>query len=79
MRYTEISNSSLDSLKEGFIDPDEDSYMKADPDDARKPKLTLRQLNKLKKIRATNDLENSKKVSLLGAMYGAPEGEDEGF
>jgi len=78
MRYSEFSNESLDSLNEGFIDPNEDEFMKADPDDARKPKLTLSQLNKLKKIRATNDLESTKKESLLGVMYGIPEEDDGG-
>ncbi len=77
MRYNEFA---LEPITEGFIDPNEDEFMKADPGDARKPKLTLSQLNKLKKIRATNDLENTQKESLLGVMYGIPEeGDDGGF
>lgn len=78
MRYREFANNSIDSLVEGFIDPNEDEFMKAHPDDSRKPKLTLKQINKLKKIRATNDLENAKKESLLGVMYGMPEESDDG-
>ncbi len=79
MRYNEFSKESLDQLSEGFIDPNEDEFMKAHPGDSRKPKLTLKQLNKLKKIRATNDLETAKKESLLGVMYGAPEEDDSDF
>jgi len=75
MRYGEFSEQPL---QEAFIDPNEDRLHKADPDDTRKPKLTLRQINKLKKIRATNDLENAKKDSILGVMYGIPEDDGEG-
>ncbi len=79
MRYTDISGFDIETLSEGFIDPNEDEFMKADPNDTRKPRLTLRQLNKLKKIRATNDLESVKKESLLGVMYGIPEEDDGGL
>lgn len=75
MRYKDIGGNI--ELIEGYIDPNEDEFLKADPDDTRKPKLTLKMINKLKKIRATNDLENLKKESLLGVMYGIPE-DDEG-
>lgn len=74
MRYNEFAKYPI---TEGFIDPNEDEFMKAHEDDSRKPRLTLRQINKLKKIRATNDLESVKKESLLGVMYGIPE-DDEG-
>lgn len=74
MRYGEISESNLGTiLNEVFIDPNEDEIYKAHAGDIRKPKLTLAMLNKLKKIRATNDLESAKKESLLGIMYGMPE------
>lgn len=79
MRYQEISGDSLESLHEGYIDPNEDEFMKAHPGDSRKPTLTLKQINKLKKIRATNDLENAKKDSLLGVMYGQPPEDDGGL
>jgi hypothetical protein len=79
MRYNDISGFALETLSEGFIDPNEDEFLKADPDDTRKPRLTLKQLNKLKKIRATNDLETIKKESLLGVMYGIPEDDDSGL
>lgn len=65
-------------LTEGYIDPNEDEMFKQKADDTRKPRLTLRQLNKLKKIRATNQLEDVKKKDLISAMYGAPPAEDSG-
>jgi hypothetical protein len=80
MKFNELYGRELTQVTEGFIDPNEDEFLKADPEDSRKPRLTLRQINKLKKIRATNELENAKKESLLGVMYGAPpEDDDSGF
>jgi len=75
MRYSEFGQI----LNEVFIDPNEDEIFKQHAGDIRKPTLTLRMLNKLKKIRATNDLEGIKKESLLGVMYGIPEDDDGGF
>lgn len=48
-----------------------------DISDSRKPKLTLYHLNKLKKIKTMRKLEQLKRNSLLGVMYGIPK-EDSG-
>lgn len=62
----------------GFTDPSKDDFTKRHLDDTRKPKLTLKLLNKLKKIRATRQLEQLKRNDLLQTMYGLPEeGEDD--
>lgn len=62
----------------GFTDPSKDDFTKRYLDDTRKPKLTLKLLNKLKKIRATRQLEQLKRNDLLQTMYGLPEeGEDD--
>jgi len=45
--------------------------------DTRKPKLTLKHINKLKKIQAVRQLDYIKRQSLLSVMYGAP-AEDSG-
>lgn len=50
--------------------PEDDSISGIDIEDERKPKLTLKMLNRLKKIRSTNNLEMAKKQELLGIMYG---------
>lgn len=66
-------------LFEGYIDPDEDEMLKQIGDHSRKPKLTLKQLNKLKKIRATNELEDTKKKNIVSVMYNAGGSEEGGF
>jgi hypothetical protein len=47
-------------------------------DDTRKPKLMLRDVNKLKKIRALKKLAALKRQDVLELMYGSAGGEDDG-
>lgn len=47
--------------------------------DTRKPGLTLKHLNKLKKIQAVRQLDTIKRNSLLSVMYGQPEEESGGL
>lgn len=61
----------------GRYDPTEDELSRLHFDDTRKPKLTLQNLNRLKKIRATKKLEQLQKEDLLQIMYGAPAGGEE--
>lgn len=56
----------------GFYDVEQDKK-KPIRTDTRKPKLTLRNINRLKKIRATKEIEMAQKKDLLGVMYGLPE------
>lgn len=84
MRYNDISGKNLATILESdaiaaYHDPAGNQLAMAHADDIRKPKLTLRMLNKLKKLRATNELENVKKESLLSVMYGASPDEDSEF
>lgn len=81
MRYHEImgkklTESETNPIETGRYDPAEDEFSHQNIDDTRKPKLTLRMINRLKKIRATKDLEMAKKDQFLGVMYGN-NGEDE--
>lgn len=39
----------------------------------RRPKLTLRHLNRLKKVRATKKVDEIKRNQLLSIMYGLPD------
>jgi hypothetical protein len=78
MRYRDIIKESL-ILKEdedsdngqddGRYDPAQDEFDRADLGDTRKPKLTLRMVNRLKKIRAAKAIEMAKKDELMGVMY----------
>ena len=56
-----------------IYDPSQDQANIRVPNDTRKPKLFLRHLNRLKRIRALNKLEGLKREDLLGVMYGIPE------
>lgn len=80
MRYREIISESVkpklnedeDSVggqDDGRYNASEDEFNKAELGDTRKPKLTLRMVNRLKKIRATKKLEMAKKDELMGVMY----------
>lgn len=75
MRYREIISESVKINEEetpvddARYEPAEDKYNRADLGDTRKPTLTLRMVNRLKKIRATKKLEMAKKDELMGVMY----------
>jgi hypothetical protein len=66
-----------DEMETGYYDPAEDKFNKRELNDTRKPTLTLKHLNKLKKMRALRTLEKLKREDLLAIMYGQPE-EDSG-
>jgi len=75
MRYREFLNESNQRLEteqdpNPRYDPENDSQSGPDIDSTRKPKLTLKMINRLKKIRSTKNLEMAKKQGLLGIMYG---------
>jgi hypothetical protein len=59
-----------DDLNTAYYDPAEDKVGVRKPSDTRKvPKLTLKILNRLKKIRALRRLERLKREDLLTIMY----------
>lgn len=57
----------------GYYDPNADKMNQAHLGDSRCRVLTLRDINKLKKMRAKDRMEAEKKKDLLGVMYGLPE------
>ena len=61
----------------GYKNPSDNSFMRTQPDNVRKPKFTLRRLNRLKKLKATKELEQLKREDLLTMMYGQGGGEDD--
>lgn len=70
-----IDELALPDVTNGYYDPNEDKLGQRALSDTRKPLITLRTLNRLKKMRALNSLENHKRQDLLGIMYGQPEGD----
>lgn len=79
MRYREYAKlnedaqrveSERDQDSNSRYSPENDALSGPDIDSERKPKLTLKMINRLKKIRSTKNLEMAKKQDLLGIMYG---------
>lgn len=62
-----------------YYDAGSDKLQQAQVSDTRKPRLTLRNLNKLKKMRAAQDLENAMREDALEIIYGAPAEESGGI
>lgn len=69
---------STQSMPSGMYDATSDKLNAADIMDTRKNKLTLKDLNKLKKLRAFRRLEDLKRQDTLGIIYGEPAEGDEG-
>lgn len=61
---------SQDEMATGYYDPSQDELNRRSLNDTRKPKLTLRALNRLKKMRAMKQLEALKREDILTIMYG---------
>lgn len=70
MRLFELEQQDLET---GYYDPSLDIVNQRKPEQIRKKVLTLRDLNKLKKMRAIRRLDKLKKEDLLAVMYSAPE------
>jgi len=56
----------------GYQDLGQDRFSQAEETYTRKPRLTLMHLNKLKKMRAAQELENHMRTDTLEIIYGAP-------
>lgn len=52
--------------------PEEDTINKINLKDTRKNKLTLKMINRLKKMRIAKNIENINKKKILGIMYSTP-------
>lgn len=70
MLIREFDQSDLNTA---MYDPARDKIDARLPTDTRKTKLTLRHLNRLKKLRALERLEDMKRQDLLGIMYAIPD------
>jgi hypothetical protein len=82
MKYNDIliedlSQSDLDR-EVGRYDPEKDNIHKRTLGDTRKSKLTLKLVNRMKKIRSTKRLEMAQKQDILGLMFGAPDEDESG-
>lgn len=75
--YSTLNENDVDSDTFGRFDPNHDSVESQELGDSRKPKLTLKMINRLKKIRSTKNFEMTKKQGLLGIMYGVAKEDDD--
>lgn len=64
-------------MAKGLYDPTSDKLAKASMDDTRKNVLTLKDLNRLKKLRAFRRLEDLRHQDSLAMIYGQT-GDDDG-
>lgn len=65
MRFKEV-------LKE-YYDASDDEYSKVDIDDTRRPRLTLEHLNKLRKMREINGVEQAESEKFYKVIYAKPQ------
>jgi hypothetical protein len=61
-----------------FYDPEKDEFAKADKEDTRKNKLTLEDLNKLRKYRDIKRAEEHAHEKFVRVMYAQPSEEGGG-
>ena len=59
-------------IAHGFYDPKKDILGRRNLDDTRKPEITLKMLNRLKKIRATRRRALLKRLEVAKVMYADP-------
>ena len=60
-------------IAHGLYDPTEDVLGRLNLDDTRKPEITLKMLNRLKKIRATRRRALLKRLEVAKVMYADPD------
>jgi hypothetical protein len=61
-----------------FYEPANDELQKRNPDDTRKAKLTLEELNKLRKVRDIRNAEKVEHEKFVRTMYAQPVQADTG-
>ncbi len=72
-----MEDISLKQILNEYYEPEEDEYNKFSLDDTRRPRLTLRHLNKLRKVRELRRMEQAAHSDFVKDMYGSS-GEEEG-
>lgn len=61
-----------------YYDEEEDEYTVINIDHKRRPRITLRHLQKLRKTRGMEELENKQRLKDIAKIYGRPEGDEGG-
>lgn len=63
----------FEPMASGLYEPSADAINKATPTDKVKVRLTLRKLNKLKKLRSFRQYNYSKRLEVISQMYAPAE------
>ena len=71
------SANHMDLHLDARQDPADDDFVRQSDEHRRKPVITLRHINKLKRMKLAQRAEQEKRKSLLGIMYAVPSGEEE--
>lgn len=66
-----------DIITENY-DMEDDEYMKAELSDTRRPRLTIRHLNKLRKLKDARTIQDQERSVFVKKMYGAAPAGDGG-
>ena len=66
---------SREFLKEYYEEQD-DKYMNVNIDHRRRPRITLRHLQKLRKTRSIEDLEQKQRIDDVAYIYGRTDSEE---
>lgn len=66
---------SIEFLKE-YYDTQDDDYMVVNIDHRRRPRITLRHLQKLRKTRGIEELEQKQRIDDVAYIYGQPKTEE---
>lgn len=66
---------SHEFLREMYDEKD-DEYMVVNIDHRRRPRITLRHLQKLRKTRGIEDLEQKQRIDDVAYIYGRPDSEE---
>ncbi len=74
MRLEDLFESPMD----GIYNAEDDQRYKS-LDDTRKPKVTLRHLNKLRKYREFRKAQDEERDSVVATVYAAPPADDGGM
>ena len=59
-----------------YYDEKDDDYMVVNIDHRRRPRITLRHLQKLRKTRSIEDLEQKQRIDDVAYIYGRPDAEE---
>lgn len=62
-----------------YYDPEDDKGSVAKKSDTRRPRLTLKHLHKLRKMREVRKLEQEEHLVLVRNMYNTAPADDQGF